>query len=97
MKQREFTADFKREAPFLMPVRLRKPVEMEAVDDAPVDLVFLSLFPAKDQSSSLKLMSAVARRLRQADIAKTLREAEDTETVFDALTRPEIPDPIHGN
>ncbi|MCB1621749.1 MAG: PTS sugar transporter subunit IIA [Thiothrix sp.] len=76
------------DAPFLMPVILRKPVEMDAVDEAPVDLVFLSLFPTGDQISPLKLMSAITRRLNEEGVAETLRKAKDAETAFFALTQP---------
>ncbi|HPE61624.1 MAG TPA: PTS sugar transporter subunit IIA [Thiolinea sp.] len=75
--------------PFLMPVRLRKSVAVEAMDEAPVDLVFLGLFPVDDQASVLKLMSAVTRRLKEDDVAETLRKAEGPDEVFAALTRPE--------
>ncbi len=74
------------EKPFLMPVRLRKPVDVEALDEAPVDLVFLALFPQDDQASALKLMSAIARRLKEENVAETLRDATDTEAAFALLT-----------
>lgn len=76
------------ERPFLMPVRLRKPVDVEAVDEAPVDLVFLGLFPSNDQASVLKLMSAVTRRLKEEGVTETLRKAEGPGEVFAALTWP---------
>lgn len=84
-------------APFLMPVVLRKPVEMEAVDEAPVDLVFLSLFPADDQSSPLKLMSAITRKLKENNVAETLREAQAPEIVFNALSDSEESEPVSDN
>jgi len=74
------------ERPFLMPVRLRKPVDVEALDEAPADLVFLALFPQDDQASALKLMSAIARRLKEENVAETLRDAADPEAAFALLT-----------
>lgn len=70
---------------FLMPVRLRKPVDIQAVDEAPVDLVFRGMFPGEYPSSALKLVSAVTRRLKEDDVAETLSKAENPDEVFASL------------
>src|SRR5262245_43573039 len=45
-------------------VRLRQPVEFDAVDGRGVDIVFLLLLPASSQLDCLNALAAVARKLR---------------------------------
>src|SRR5262245_4244156 len=44
--------------------RLNKPIDFEAIDSRPVDLVFLLLLPANPIEEQLKALAAVARKLR---------------------------------
>lgn len=47
--------------PFMLFVRLRKPIAFDSVDDLPVGIVFLILVPAHKASSHLNLLSRIAR------------------------------------
>ncbi|OLP55644.1 hypothetical protein BJF92_08205 [Rhizobium rhizosphaerae] len=69
-------------------VRLDRPVDFAAVDDEPVDLVFLVLVPPVQRSQSLSLLSALARRLRESDAARGLRAAPSAEAAL-AILAPE--------
>lgn len=73
--------------PFGMLARLRKPVEFNAVDGEPVDIVFLLLLPetaaAGDQLGAL---ASIARRLRNPKVAAALRDARDSATIYRTLT-----------
>lgn len=73
-------------SPFALFVRLTKPIEFEAVDEEPVDLVCLVLTPPGEQNRYLKLLSQIARQLRSADALKTIRDAADQQKVYQALT-----------
>lgn len=64
---------------------LRKPIDFEAMDGAPVDLVFLLLAPSDDNASHLKALSRVARTFRVAGVADAVREAADAEIAYNAL------------
>src|SRR5947209_20203515 len=54
--------------------RLDRPVDFEALDGQPVDLVFLLLAPEGAGADHLKALARVARLLRDPDVARKLRE-----------------------
>lgn len=66
--------------------RLREPIPFGAVDDRPVDLVFLLVLPAGTPAGHLNALATVARRLRDRDIAAAMRHAKDA-TALAALAR----------
>ncbi len=68
--------------PFGLLARLREPVAFEAVDDRPVDLVFLLLLPAGGESQNLNALACVARRLRAPETAAALRDARDAGALY---------------
>jgi PTS system nitrogen regulatory IIA component len=73
--------------PFGMLVRLRKPLDFDAVDGAPVDIVFLLLLPeAAATGDQLGALACIARKLRNAKIAARLREARDGGEMYRILT-----------
>ena len=53
--------------------RLETPVDFEALDDQPVDLVFLLLAPEGAGADHLKALSRIARVLRDADTVAKIR------------------------
>lgn len=74
------------DAPFGLFVCLSKPIEFDAIDDEPVDIVCLVLMPPEGQSAYLKLLSNIARQLRSKDVLKKIRSAMDREHVYLAIT-----------
>ena len=56
--------------------RLAKPIDFDAVDGEPVDLLFLLIGP-KGTSVHLQLLSKLARLLRDPDFRQAAREAPD--------------------
>jgi PTS system nitrogen regulatory IIA component len=67
-------------------VRLSRPIEFEAIDGRPVDLVFLLLLPAAAQLDQLNALAAVARKLRDADVLRKLRAANSIAELYSAVT-----------
>jgi PTS system nitrogen regulatory IIA component len=65
--------------------RLERPVDFEALDGQPVDLVFLLLAPEGAGADHLKALARVARLLRDPDIARKLRESRDAEALYAVL------------
>src|SRR6266498_3756339 len=65
--------------------RLERPVEFEALDGQPVDLVFLLLAPEAAGADHLK---ALARLLRDAEVARKLRDSRDAEALYAVLAMP---------
>lgn len=68
---------------FSMLAILRNPIAFEAIDGAPVDIVFLLLMP--DSSEALKALAAISRTLRDPSILKSLRSAPSAQAAYDAL------------
>src|SRR5438270_953603 len=68
--------------------RLDRPVDFEALDGQPVDLVFLLLAPEGAGADHLKALARVARLLRDPDIAHKLREFRDAEALYAVMALP---------
>jgi PTS system nitrogen regulatory IIA component len=66
--------------------RLGRPIDFEALDGAPVDLMFLLLAPEGAGADHLKALARVARLLRNADVASKLRQSADAEALYAVLT-----------
>lgn len=58
-------------------LRLDKPMEFDAVDRQPVDLVFALLAPKSSGVEHLKALALVSRTLRDADLRARLRANDD--------------------
>jgi PTS system nitrogen regulatory IIA component len=68
--------------------RLDRPVDFEALDGQPVDLIFLLLAPEAAGADHLKALARVARVLRDSDLAKKLRESRDAAALYAVLALP---------
>ncbi|MGH6877720.1 MAG: PTS IIA-like nitrogen regulatory protein PtsN [Rhizomicrobium sp.] len=68
--------------------RLETPVGYEAVDDQPVDLVFLLLAPEGAGADHLKALARVSRLLRHQPTCEKLRAATKPEVIYALLTEP---------
>src|SRR3989442_9454789 len=68
--------------------RLERPVDFEALDGQPVDLVFLLLAPEGAGADHLKALARVARLLRDQDVAKKLRASRDAQAIYSVLALP---------
>lgn len=71
--------------------RLETPIEFEAMDDQPVDLVFVLLAPEPSGADHLKALARVSRLLRNQAICKKLRGADNADALFALLTETEKP------
>lgn len=65
--------------------RLDKPIDFEALDGEPVDLVFLLLAPEAAGADHLKALARVARLLRDPAVAQKLRASRDAATIHGIL------------
>jgi PTS system nitrogen regulatory IIA component len=68
--------------------RLDNPIAYEAVDDQPVDLVFLLLAPEGAGADHLKALARVSRLLRNKQTCEKLRAASKPEVLYALLTEP---------
>jgi PTS system nitrogen regulatory IIA component len=66
--------------------RLQKPLDFDAIDGKPVDIVFLLLLPSGTTGEHLNVLAAVARKLREASVIQALRHARDNAGLHSAMT-----------
>jgi len=67
--------------------RLEKPIDFEALDGEPVDLVFLLIAPEAAGADHLKALARVARVLRDPATTQKLRAARDADAMYAVLTQ----------
>ncbi|HEV7277768.1 MAG TPA: PTS sugar transporter subunit IIA [Devosiaceae bacterium] len=68
--------------------RLMRPVDFDAMDDQPVDLVMMLLAPPGAGADHLKALARVARMLRTDSAVQQLRKSEDPHMLHAVLTQP---------
>ncbi len=66
--------------------RLDTPIDFEAIDDQPVDLIFLLLAPESAGADHLKALARISRLLREASAVEKLRASNDGAAMFAVLT-----------
>ncbi len=66
--------------------RLEKPIDYEALDGAPVDLIFLLIAPEGAGADHLKALARIARALRDPALAAKLRATKDSSALFAMLS-----------
>ncbi|KAJ57311.1 PTS lactose transporter subunit IIC [Actibacterium mucosum KCTC 23349] len=69
-------------------LRLERPLEFDAVDRKPVDLIFALFAPRESGVDHLKALASVSRVLRDPTICTKLRANDDAGTMFAILTEP---------
>ncbi len=69
-------------------VLLESPVEFEAIDKQPVDIVFSLFAPKSAGVEHLKALALVSRTLREQSIVSKLRSNPDPTTLHTILTEP---------
>ena len=66
--------------------RLEKPVDFDAQDAAPVDLIFLLIAPERAGADHLKALARIARVMRDGKFVASLRATRDANALFMMLT-----------
>jgi PTS system nitrogen regulatory IIA component len=67
--------------------RLDHPVDFEALDDQPSDLIFLLLAPDAADADSLKALARISRLLRDPALQRRLRQEKDRQAIYRMLTQ----------
>jgi len=68
--------------------RLEEPIEFDAIDEEPVDLVFLLLAPETAGADHLKALARISRLMREPTAVNKLRSSRDREALYAVLTEP---------
>ena len=66
--------------------RLDHPIDFDAIDDVPVDLIFLLLAPEAAGADHLKALARVSRLLRDKAICEKLRGTDNPDALYALLT-----------
>jgi len=68
--------------------RLETPIEFDAVDGEPVDLVFLLIGPEHASGDHLKALARISRNVRDPRVLERLRAAKDAAALYAILSEP---------
>jgi PTS system nitrogen regulatory IIA component len=66
--------------------RLDEAIDFEALDDEPVDLIFLLLAPEHAGADHLKALARISRLLREPSSIEKLRASKDRAAIYSVLT-----------
>lgn len=66
--------------------RLEKPIDFDAIDNQPVDLIFVLLTPADAGADHLKALARISRLLRNRAMCAKLRGTENADAIYALLT-----------
>ena len=72
--------------PYGLLAKLKQPIEFDAIDGQPVDIVFTLLLPAAaEKNAQLEPLALVARKLRAPENLVRLRAAKNTSELYAAI------------
>ncbi|KPX03552.1 PTS IIA-like nitrogen regulatory protein PtsN [Pseudomonas syringae pv. coryli] len=66
-------------------IHLATPVDFDAIDGAPVDLLFVLLVPQAATDEHLELLRQIASMLDDKDVRKRLRSAQSAEALYQVV------------
>jgi PTS system nitrogen regulatory IIA component len=66
--------------------RLDEGIDFEALDEEPVDLIFLLLAPEHAGADHLKALARISRLLREPSSIEKLRASKDRAAIYSVLT-----------
>jgi nitrogen PTS system EIIA component len=67
--------------------RLETPIDFDAIDDQPVDLIFVLLAPETAGADHLKALARVSRLFRDRAVCEKLRGTDSAEAIYALLTQ----------
>ncbi len=72
-------------APISAVLRLDAPIDFDAIDGAPVDLLFVLLVPEAATDEHLELLRQIASMLDRSDVRERLRQAPDSTSLYQVV------------
>jgi nitrogen PTS system EIIA component len=76
---------------FGLVARLDKPIDFEALDSQPVDLLFMLLAPEGAGADHLKALARIARVVREPGLLDRVRAARDADALYAVLSEAPAP------
>lgn len=71
-------------------LKLEDPVDFDAIDSAPVDLVFALIVPEEQNDEHLQVLSSIAELLQEEKVRTKLRQAPTVENLYQTVTNTEV-------
>ncbi|MDA5192993.1 PTS IIA-like nitrogen regulatory protein PtsN [Govanella unica] len=68
--------------------RLDTPIDFDAIDEQPVDLIFLLLAPESAGADHLKALAKVSRLLRNKPVCDKIRGSDNADAIYALLIEP---------
>ncbi len=65
-------------------VKLPEPIDFDAIDGNPVDLLFVLIVPAEATEEHLQILASLAELFSQAEFRQALRQSNDANSLFQA-------------
>jgi len=72
--------------------KLETPIGFDAIDDQPVDLIFLLLAPEDAGADHLRALAKISRLMRQPEFTKALRAASSQDEIYELMLNPPVAD-----
>ncbi|ACO77503.1 PTS IIA-like nitrogen-regulatory protein [Azotobacter vinelandii CA] len=72
-------------APISVLLRLDAPIDFDAIDGAPVDLLFVLLVPEAATDEHLQLLRQIASMLDRSEVRERLRQVESSEALYQVV------------
>ncbi|WP_407331494.1 PTS IIA-like nitrogen regulatory protein PtsN [Enterovibrio sp. 27052020O] len=67
-------------------IQCSEPIEFDAIDNQPVDLLFALLVPDEQCKEHLKTLSLIAKKLGDRQVCRQLRQASSDQELYDIIT-----------
>jgi PTS system nitrogen regulatory IIA component len=69
----------------LLLIRLGEPIDFQALDAVPVDIILVAVAPENQTTLHLQLLAGISRFFKNTDILKALREASDAGELLERI------------
>ncbi|QIZ77894.1 PTS IIA-like nitrogen regulatory protein PtsN [Ferrimonas lipolytica] len=72
--------------PLAVLLKSDSPIEFDAVDQKPVDLLFALFVPEQQHQEFLSMLATVAEKLSQKELCRAMRKASDNQHLYQVIT-----------
>lgn len=72
--------------PVAILMTLSAPIDFDAIDNQPVDIIFALLVPEDQHEQYLQTLASVAQRLNDKNCTRALRDAQSDQELYDLFT-----------
>lgn len=72
--------------PVAILMTLSDPIDFDAIDNQPVDIIFALLVPEDEHEQHLQTLASVAQRLNDKNCTRALRDAQSDQDLYEIFT-----------